>query len=541
MPRNVLSARLAVIVVLLVMSSVTLGGASPAGVPASGYGLVTTYQPIPGVPIAGEAKVAREADGLPSARFVQDPASAIAATDAIEAHMCQEPPSVVMSAETGAFETRLLGPTGSEKAGTRGHPDGQLKQVPHRVSSLPFVDPGQDVNEPEGTDGCLNPAPLGQPLGWVKVMSEGFEGIFPSGSWTVTGDPCWDDHSAYVRRGSWAAYCVDGGAHRVSWPGPYPANTRTIMKWGPFSLSGCDDAEMTLDRMVACEVGYDTLKYGYSTNNGSTWNWTYADGHRPWTRVVKDLSGACGQSQVWIGMLFTSDGSVNDTGACIDSILVMKHTPDNQPDLTYYTLSGWDYPIVPSNNTGTHTVPATLYAGTNYIDWCGKNIGTGSTVDSFWTYLYRDGTPLSGWRVPPVPADWYFYFEDFSTTITAGSHTLMTMQDSMREISESNENNNRYSRTWTWVNPPRPDLTYYTPSGWDYPIVPSNVTGTHTVPATLRSGTNYIDWACRNSGTGATTWGAPGSMDTCSDGCSMKPEVTFGDREEAAEVLHARV
>jgi len=36
-------------------------------------------------------------------------------------------------------------------------------------------------------------------------------------------------------------------------------------------------------------------------------------------------------------------------------------------------------------------------------------------------------------------------------------------------------------------------------------------------------------------------WGAPGSMDTCSDGCSMKPEVTFGDREEAAEVLHARV
>jgi hypothetical protein len=34
-------------------------------------------------------------------------------------------------------------------------------------------------------------------------------------------------------------------------------------------------------------------------------------------------------------------------------------------------------------------------------------------------------------------------------------------------------------------------------------------------------------------------WSAPGSMDTCSSGCSMKSEVTFGYREEAAEVLLA--
>jgi hypothetical protein len=35
------------------------------------------------------------------------------------------------------------------------------------------------------------------------------------------------------------------------------------------------------------------------------------------------------------------------------------------------------------------------------------------------------------------------------------------------------------------------------------------------------------------------TWGAPGVMDTCSSGCSMKPEVSIGYREEAAAVLYA--
>jgi hypothetical protein len=36
-----------------------------------------------------------------------------------------------------------------------------------------------------------------------------------------------------------------------------------------------------------------------------------------------------------------------------------------------------------------------------------------------------------------------------------------------------------------------------------------------------------------------SNWGAPGRMDTRIGECSMKPEVTFGYREEAAEVLYA--
>jgi hypothetical protein len=41
------------------------------------------------------------------------------------------------------------------------------------------------------------------------------------------------------------------------------------------------------------------------------------------------------------------------------------------------------------------------------------------------------------------------------------------------------------------------------------------------------------------SGLVPTVWGAPGWMDTQKHECSMKPEVTFGYREEAAAILHA--
>jgi hypothetical protein len=45
--------------------------------------------------------------------------------------------------------------------------------------------------------------------------------------------------------------------------------------------------------------------------------------------------------------------------------------------------------------------------------------------------------------------------------------------------------------------------------------------------------------ACANGIVDLFLWGAPGRMDTRIGECSMKPEVTFGYREEAAEVLYA--
>ncbi|MGB3904966.1 MAG: hypothetical protein WBB22_08595, partial [Anaerolineae bacterium] len=54
------------------------------------------------------------------------------------------------------------------------------------------------------------------------------------------------------------------------------------------------------------------------------------------------------------------------------------------------------------------------------------------------------------------------------------------------------------AQLWRSASAPSPNLTPYTPGGWDHPIVPSSVPGTHTVDPLCGNGTTYIDWAVIN-------------------------------------------
>ena len=291
------------------------------------------------------------------------------------------------------------------------------------------------------------------PEGWITIKSEDFEGSFPN-DWVLYGDPTWDDESYRYHAGSWSGYCVGSS---VSPPGPYPSNANSWMVYGPFSLADAGDALMVFHRWLDTESGYDFVEWRASINGTNFYGWQIS-GTQAWTcdtfdlKSVPTLGDLCGQSQVWVAFRFTSDESNEYEGAYIDDVILQKYT-SSQPDLVPYAPSGWDFPIVPSNITGTHTVPPTLLAGTNYIDWAGKNDGSEATADTFFTYLYSDGTPLAGWyAAPPVSPGAYFYVDDYQTTVVAGSHTLMTILDSMDRIGESNENNNRYSHSWMWVD-----------------------------------------------------------------------------------------
>ena len=52
-----------------------------------------------------------------------------------------------------------------------------------------------------------------------------------------------------------------------------------------------------------------------------------------------------------------------------------------------------------------------------------------------------------------------------------------------------------------WEPASMPNLTYYTPDGWDGPIVPSSEPNTHTYgPNLMGDSTTYIDWAIINNG-----------------------------------------
>jgi len=289
--------------------------------------------------------------------------------------------------------------------------------------------------------------------GWVTIKAEDFEGSFPN-EWTLYGTPTWDDESYRYHAGGWSGYCVGSS---VSPPGPYPSNANSWMVYGPFSLVGATDAKLDFYRWLNTEADYDYFKWLASVDGTNFYGYQISGSAQTWTsqnfdlKTVPTLGNLCGQSQVWIAFYFVSDGSNEYEGAYVDDAALQKYTSTGQPDLTFCQPSGWDFPIVPSNVTGTHTVPSPLPTGTTYIDWAGTNAGTAATADTFFVYLYRDGAPLAGWYAPPpvAPGDTY-YAEDYQTSVSAGSHTLMTMQDSTNRIAESNEGNNRYSHAWTW-------------------------------------------------------------------------------------------
>ena len=169
-----------------------------------------------------------------------------------------------------------------------------------------------------------------------------------------------------------------------------------------------------------------------------------------------------------------------------------------------YTPNGWDGPIVASSVSGTRTDGPNLRGGdTTYIDFAFVNRDADIT-ESFNIYLYDDeaNTFIHGWHWDGIQQDHYGYVTDFTSTFTAGTHTLEIIADASEVVSESNENDNDFNKSFTWA----PDLTNlpnliadYTPNGWDGPIVASSISGTRTDGPDLRGGdTTYIDFAFIN-------------------------------------------
>ena len=160
-----------------------------------------------------------------------------------------------------------------------------------------------------------------QPLA-TTIFSEGFEGIFP-GSWTLYGSPTWDDESYRSLTGSWSGYCAGTS---ISPPGPYATDMNAWMVAGPFDLSNASDAELLFNFWNISELNYDYFSCMVSIDNsqyyGTRWSGTYDS----WNSVNFDLTdvytlgNVCGQPEVWIAFIFTSDYIVTYEGAYVDDI-----------------------------------------------------------------------------------------------------------------------------------------------------------------------------------------------------------------------------
>jgi len=122
------------------------------------------------------------------------------------------------------------------------------------------------------------------------------------------------------------------------------------------------------------------------------------------------------------------------------------------PDLAPYHPAGWTDDIVPSNATGTTTVPANLSPApaTTYFDWCWVNWSRYATIPSSYTRLYRDDVytfwASAGTHLPYT----YRWYGDAGTTVRGGLHYIKLVTDPLDDVDESVEDNNTRVIGYRW-------------------------------------------------------------------------------------------
>ena len=310
------------------------------------------------------------------------------------------------------------------------------------------------------------------PSGESSILLEGFEGNFPEDNgWALySGDNgyTWDDDDYKPSSGNKSGWCAGGSYSGNPELDPqtdyYPDNMQGWMVYGPFDLSDATDAMVVFKYWLESENDYDYFGWYASTDGGNFYGYITSGNSSGWVERTFDLTDVyelgdlSGQPQVWIAFNFTSNGSVAYKGAFLDDIEIKKNVGELKPNLTPYQPTGWDYPIVPSSVTGTHTVDTLFANQPTYIDFAVINNGEVDIKNRFHFALYIDDDLIGQWYYDELNVNWHAYVEDFLHTISEGYHTLKIVADCDNEVDESDESDNEYAREFYWVPAGEPGI-----------------------------------------------------------------------------------
>ncbi len=151
---------------------------------------------------------------------------------------------------------------------------------------------------------------------WTTLMSQGFEGTWPSAGWSVkglgdVGPSYWGKASYQKHAGTYSVWPAAAGPGAIT-PGAgivYPDNLSSQMIYGPFDLSAAKTAELHFWLTAEIEVGWDDYLYVGTSATGTNDYFAEGrwDGSLDWNEVVVDLTKYAGDSSVWVRWDFLSD------------------------------------------------------------------------------------------------------------------------------------------------------------------------------------------------------------------------------------------
>jgi len=225
---------------------------------------------------------------------------------------------------------------------------------------------------------------------WTTIMSENFEGTFPSGLWTLYGNPTWGKDDYKPQSGVYSAWCATSGSlGRDPAKKNYANNMNAWMVYGPFDLTGAVGAELSFNYWLNSETNADFFQW-FASTDGNNFYGQQTSGNSGWANIKFDLSSVpglgnvCNQPSVWIAFKFVSDSAIAYKGAFVDDVVLQKTAA----------------PILPPSITGIS--PDKASAGTNTaVTIDGSNFGSTQGSSSV-NFFYRAGQP----KIPASIVTW---------------------------------------------------------------------------------------------------------------------------------------
>jgi C1A family cysteine protease len=174
---------------------------------------------------------------------------------------------------------------------------------------------------------------------WVTILTEDFEGAFP-GVWSVEdnqpaeGEYFWGKRSCRPYEGTSSGWAVGdrSSGPSLSCGDYYPEKVDSWMVYGPFGLVDALAADLQIKLWVSTERDYDYACRVASIDGNNFYGNCTSGNSGGWIDMGLDLSDVytlgslLGEPQVWIALVFDSDGTVNNPeGAYVDNIVLRKY------------------------------------------------------------------------------------------------------------------------------------------------------------------------------------------------------------------------
>jgi hypothetical protein len=283
---------------------------------------------------------------------------------------------------------------GSRVMEISGEGDGMRRADGTVIRRAEFVAPAfpQAAGEPSTRQIPQTPA---SPATIVPILTDNFEGAFPSGSWSLydqngTGHK-WGKDNSMAHGGSYSIWECAAGSSALPPGSNYANGVMTWAVYGPFDLSDATSAELTFWASVQTADASDYLFWGASGNGSSFNGFSVSGGSGTWTEETFDMVNWLGDSSVWITFIFRSNGSGNARGIFLDDVGIVKTvasvsspridtiSPDNGPA---GTGNGFLITLTGSNFGATK--------GTSTVRFIQNPLGTPPDI-------YEEATYFSSW------------------------------------------------------------------------------------------------------------------------------------------------